>query len=123
MLFRSFNSGLLYRLNKSSGKEKPIYSFCHEEGCTDGIGPVGPVVPYAGTLIGAVGGGDGASDGLIYRIGVNNKQDVLYAFCQEANCTDGAVPLGVIVGPRNKLFGVTQRGGKRNGGVVFELAP
>jgi uncharacterized repeat protein (TIGR03803 family) len=58
----------------------------------------------------------------VYRIGAANDESVLYTFCQQAGCTDGATPIGVIpVG--GSLFGVTERGGKKNDGVVFELTP
>jgi uncharacterized repeat protein (TIGR03803 family) len=116
-------SGTVYQLNPATGKEKVFYSFCRKTGCKDGIGPVGPVIEYGGALLGAAGGGDASSSGVIYRVGVSNDETVLHTFCQQPACTDGAVPLGVVVDRAGNLFGTTQRGGKRNDGVVFELTP
>jgi uncharacterized repeat protein (TIGR03803 family) len=116
-------SGTVYQLHPTTGKEKVFYSFCKHTGCKDGIGPVGPVIEYGGALLGAAGGGDAASDGVIYRVGVSNDETVLHTFCAEPGCTDGAVPLGVIVDRAGNLFGTTQRGGNKNDGVVFELTP
>jgi hypothetical protein len=87
------------------------------------VGPTSPVVQDAGALVGTAGGGDAASDGVVYRIGAGNDETVLYTFCQQPSCTDGAVPVGVILGNNGALFGVTQRGGRKNDGVVFELTP
>ena len=112
------NGGVVYRLHATSGKEKVLYAFCRKANCAEG--PSSPVVQDAGTLVGTAGGGDAASDGLVYRIGVSNDETILYTFCQKAGCTDGAAPVGVIPS-RHALFGVTQRGGDRNDGVVFEL--
>jgi uncharacterized repeat protein (TIGR03803 family) len=115
-------SGTVYKLHGKSGKENVLYSFCRKPGCADGIGPSSPVELDNGALVGTAGGGDGSSDGVVYRIGAANDESVLYTFCQQAGCKDGATPIGVIsVG--GSLFGVTQRGGNKNDGVVFELTP
>jgi len=115
-------SGTVYELNGKSGKEKVLYAFCRKPGCSDGVGPSSPVILDSGTLAGTAGGGDASSDGVIYRIGAANDETVLYTFCQLAGCKDGASPVGVIAAG-NSLFGVTQRGGNKNDGVVFELTP
>jgi uncharacterized repeat protein (TIGR03803 family) len=116
-------SGSVYELNAGTAKEKVLYAFCRKAGCADGVGPTSPVIQDAGALVGTAGGGDAASDGVVYRIGVANQETVLYTFCQQAACTDGAAPVGVILGNTGTLFGVTQRGGNKNDGVVFELTP
>jgi len=116
-------SGTVYELNARTANEKVLYSFCRKAGCSDGVGPASPVVQNAGTLVGTANGGDAASDGVVYRIGASNDETVLYTFCQQPACTDGAAPVGVILGNNGALFGVTQRGGNKNDGVVFELAP
>jgi uncharacterized repeat protein (TIGR03803 family) len=48
---------------------------------------------------------------------------VLYAFCSQTNCSDGAYPYaGVISDKENNLYGTTQQGGSANfAGVVYEL--
>src|SRR5690349_15047217 len=58
-------------------------------------------------------------------------QTVLYRFCSQANCNDGADPSGgVAMAPNGALYGVTSYGGSRAGechlngcGVVYQLTP
>lgn len=52
------------------------------------------------------------------------KEKVLYSFCADANCQDGASPVGgLVLGSPGHLFGMTDEGGSNpsSGGVVFEL--
>lgn len=116
-------SGTVYELNPRTQKEHVLYSFCRELGCSDGVGPVPPVVEDHGSLVGTASGGDGESNGVIYRIGASNNETILYTFCQKVNCADGAAPVGVIATGTSALFGMTQRGGNRNQGVIFKLVP
>ena len=52
------------------------------------------------------------------------KEKVLYAFCSQEPCVDGAYPTGpLIVDNGGNFHGVTQQGGANGGGTVFELAP
>src|SRR5690349_17698513 len=52
----------------------------------------------------------------------NHGYHVLYNFCSQEQCTDGAQPTGVIADPSGNLLGVTYPGGDNNSGTVFELA-
>jgi uncharacterized repeat protein (TIGR03803 family) len=46
----------------------------------------------------------------------------LYVFCEKANCTDGAQPIGgLTMDGSGNLFGTTFGGGRSGGGTVFEL--
>jgi uncharacterized repeat protein (TIGR03803 family) len=48
---------------------------------------------------------------------------ILYSFCAQTNCTDGASPFaGLIADANGDLFGTTRAGGAHGGGTVFELA-
>jgi len=51
--------------------------------------------------------------------------DVLYNFCSEANCADGAQPeySRVIMDTAGNLYGLTISGGSALYGTVFELDP
>ena len=45
---------------------------------------------------------------------------VLYSFCQQANCADGAFPgAGLIATTNGGLYGTTTQGGSANAGVAF----
>jgi uncharacterized repeat protein (TIGR03803 family) len=117
------SSGTVFALDPHTGREKVLYSFCPQAGCADGIGPVGPLVQSGGALIGTAGGGDAGSHGVIYAVGAAHEEVVEHTFCQEADCTDGSLPLGVVVDGAGNIFGATERGGHRNDGVLYELTP
>ena len=53
------------------------------------------------------------------------KLKPLHLFCQEANCTDGAVPLApLLMDQSGALYGTTSQGGQfNNGGTVFQMVP
>jgi uncharacterized repeat protein (TIGR03803 family) len=47
---------------------------------------------------------------------------VLYNFCSQTNCTDGANPNGSLLLYQGNLYGTTQNGGANGDGTVFELS-
>jgi uncharacterized repeat protein (TIGR03803 family) len=50
-------------------------------------------------------------------------ENVLYSFCSQTNCTDGASPAaGLIMDAAGNLYGTTYEGGQYGHGVVFELS-
>jgi uncharacterized repeat protein (TIGR03803 family) len=106
---------------------------------TDGTGPLaGLVFDNAGNLYGATDGG-GMTDlgvcpggcGTVFELspGSNGQwtEKVLYEFCSQANCGDGAGPLGgVTLDSSGNLYGTTNLGGTpaiHLYGTVFELTP
>lgn len=49
-------------------------------------------------------------------------EKVLYAFCSQENCADGAYPYaGVIADKAHNLYGTTAQGGDNFNGLVYEL--
>jgi uncharacterized repeat protein (TIGR03803 family) len=83
---------------------------------------------YGTTFLGGTGGA-----GTLFELTPNAAKTawteaVLYSFCAQANCTDGAFPLGGVVrAPSGNLYGTTSEGGLSSAtatsgsGVVFEL--
>jgi uncharacterized repeat protein (TIGR03803 family) len=75
--------------------------------------------------------------GTVFKLTRSNGQwteTVLYSFCQQSNCGDGATPYsGLVVDGAGNLYGTTLHGGAYGGygggagppgdGVVFELMP
>jgi uncharacterized repeat protein (TIGR03803 family) len=59
---------------------------------------------------------------LLTEAGWAGTKKVLYAFCSQQNCADGAYPYaGVISDKANNLYGTAQQGGDNFNGVVYEL--
>jgi uncharacterized repeat protein (TIGR03803 family) len=108
--------------------ETILYSFCSAPNCADGSGPfyANLIFDSAGNLYGtaAYGGANGA--GVLFKLspaGAGWEETVLYNFCSQSGCTDGAYPVtGPIFDQAGNLYGTT--GGAGQGpAVVFELSP
>jgi len=124
------NCGITFELTQSNGAwtESVLYSFCSIVNCTDGVYP-GPrlVFDNVGNLYGTTAEGD--KGGTVFELVPSNgtwQETVLYSFCSEAHCRDGAVPTGVTLNSKGELYGATTYGGGNghaNGyGTVFGLA-
>jgi len=120
--------------------ESVLYSFCSQGGvyCTDGIQPsAGLIEDASGNLYGTTNGGgiNNSSDcnggscgyGTAFELtptGSGYTMTVLYNFCSQPNCTDGANPYAsLIVDASGNLYGTTYNGGANGGGTVFKLTP
>jgi uncharacterized repeat protein (TIGR03803 family) len=111
--------------------ESVLYSFCSQGNCTDGASPfAGLVSDQKGNLYGTTYGG-GAYDacggsnagcGVVFKLAPGGKETVLYSFCAQDNCTDGASPrAGLVFDQKGNLYGTTEYGGVHGQGVVFKL--
>ena len=79
-----------------------------------------------GNLYGVSTNGGAPGDGTAFRVSTDGTNlTILYTFCSQTNCTDGAHPLGGLVeGPDHNLYGTTQYNGANGDyGVVFQLTP
>lgn len=102
-------------------KLKTIYSFCSQTNCTDGSEPESGVVRTKdGTLYGVTSAGGthtcvtGLDCKVVYSLGPNGVLTTLYDFCSQANCTDGALSMGLTLGRDGNLYGTTAYGGTTN---------
>jgi uncharacterized repeat protein (TIGR03803 family) len=117
----------------ASPTEQTIYSFCAQNNCTDGANPgqyQALIVDGAGNLYGTTGFGGAHGVGAVFQLtpsGSGWTEKVLYSFCSQSNCADGALPLaGLIMDGTGNLYGTTYQGangGPNGDGVVFELTP
>jgi uncharacterized repeat protein (TIGR03803 family) len=95
----------------------------------DGFYPqAGLVLDAAGNLYGTTQGGGTYGDGIAFELtpagGGNWAEKVLYSFCAQPKCADGAGPFAdLIVDATGNLYGTTGNGGTYGYGTVFELSP
>jgi uncharacterized repeat protein (TIGR03803 family) len=107
--------------------ETVIYSFPNS---TDGYAQYGLIFDSAGNLYGTTLGEDSVTFGTVFELSPSGSgawtPQVLYTFCSETDCADGAVPRsGLIFDASGNLYGTTGQGGSGKGasGTVFELSP
>jgi uncharacterized repeat protein (TIGR03803 family) len=118
-------------------QEQTLYRFCPQSGCVDGARPGSLTMDAAGNLYGTTYSGGGPNNaGVVFKLspdpsGTIWSQTILYRFCSQTNCADGAYPNpGLVIDGAGNVYGTTNRGGNSNGqcyygscGVVFELTP
>lgn len=137
-IFQSGICGTVFKID-STGAETVLYSFCASGGCPDGAGPyAGVVLDKNGNLYGTTAAGgrldascpnvvDDRYCGVVFELQPNSTETVLYAFCGQSNCADGALPLAGVTLQQNKsgitLYGTAEGGGGAQGdGVVYRLS-
>lgn len=139
------NSGVAFRLTPTGRRWKytDLYDFCSvgTDRCEDGWQPSGDLT-YDGADSGALydgnsplygttrfgGPADGLGAGVVFKLvpGRNRaKENVVYAFCQQASCADGQGPAGGLMMSGGILYGTTLYGGNETSltlgdGVVFQ---
>jgi uncharacterized repeat protein (TIGR03803 family) len=107
----------------AGGVENVRYSFCSAANCADGANPVaGLITDGAGNLYGTTTAGGAGNQGTVFRV-FGAEEDVLYSFCAQSGCTDGAeATAGLILDGTHNLYGTTKKGGLGQG-TVFKLTP
>ena len=138
------NSGTVFELIPNADHSKfklvTLYNFCPQQPCIDGTSPRAGLT-YAGAqngalydgtspLFGAARGGANNSGvgGVVYALKsvpgkTKRKEKVLYNFCAQTNCSDGALPSDLVIDDQGNLYGTTLQGGTNNQGTAFELSP
>jgi uncharacterized repeat protein (TIGR03803 family) len=131
----SGDRGTMFQLSfdGTSWTETVLHSFCLLSGCADGASPSSDLtIDAAGDVLGATySGGKKKSGccGTLYELAPNGDFKVLYNFCSERDCRDGANPVGTLVlDASGHIFGVTANGGghdfeegHQGGGTVFDF--
>ncbi|MBV9860566.1 MAG: hypothetical protein JO267_00290 [Alphaproteobacteria bacterium] len=119
--------GTVFKLSRNTNwAETVLYSFCSVSNCTDGFNPYAPLVTDGVNLYGTTYAGGGAGAGTVFQIllqGSQTQERVLYNFCSQANCADGAFPdAGLVFDTTGyHLYGTTSQGGRGRNGAVFVL--
>jgi uncharacterized repeat protein (TIGR03803 family) len=123
-------TGTVYEMSQQGGTwtETVLYSFCAQTGCTDGGHPyAGLIQAVDGNFYGTTSSGGAGGDGTVFKMikptaGASSLY-VLYSFCAQTNCTDGASPYaGLVQATSGNLYGTTTTGGTNADGTVFVLA-
>ncbi len=119
------NCGLIFELMpNSSGEwiERVLYTFKGHKDGTDSF--AGVALDGAGNIYGTTYGGGAHGWGSVFQLthGAGGwKERLLHSFTDH---NDGGLPFGgVILDKAGNLFGTTSRGGKGQGGTVFEMRP
>jgi uncharacterized repeat protein (TIGR03803 family) len=107
-------------------KEKVLYSFCSQENCTDGAIPAASLIDVDGLLYGTTESGGGIYDtaicnsgcGTVFSVDPSARiEKVLYAFCEQPKCADGAYPAANTIAVNGLLYGTTDGGGSYDKGI------
>jgi len=115
--------GTVFKITPS-GTLTLLYSFCSQNGCTDGEFPVAGLVQATnGDLYGTSQyGGDQLSGGTIFKITPSGTLTTLHSFAGYP--TDGAYPVaGLVQATNGDLYGTTGGGGANGDGAVFKITP
>ena len=122
--------GVIFELHPNTLEFDVLYNFCSRTNCADGDEPdlrQMPVQDSTGALYGTTFAGGRHDMGTVWKFKpLTHKLAVLYNFCSQANCADGAFPrAGVTLGPAGEIYGETPQGGRCDVsggcGVVFAL--
>ncbi|MBB5064304.1 S-layer family protein [Granulicella mallensis] len=113
------NFGVFYQLTPA-GTYSALYSFT---GTGDGASPAGtPVAGSDGNFYGATGSNASVTtpdmNGTIYRMTPGGVLTTLHTF---NGTTDGAGPVGLIMGSDGNLYGAAGSGGTNGNGTLFEV--
>ncbi|MGH9499113.1 MAG: choice-of-anchor tandem repeat GloVer-containing protein [Terriglobales bacterium] len=111
--------GGVFKFIPSSGKKLSYLFYPNETGCRPQAGVLHD--ERTGTLYVTTEFG-GFSEGNVYAI-KGGTASVLYTFCSQDKCTDGAHPTGSLTADRGRLFSTTTQGGAFNKGIVFVIRP
>ncbi len=111
-------NGGIFRFTPANGKGQ---SFCFNG--LDGNDPIAGVRVDANseTLYGTTFAGGSAQGGTVFKIVAPAQESVLYNFCSQQKCADGAGPSGLIFDGSGNLYSTAEIGGAHNFGVVFEI--
>ena len=128
-IFGGANSGGTAFQLTTTGTLVTLYSFCAQANCTDGQHPTsGLILASDGNFYGTTGSGGAFARGTVFRITPAGSLTILYSFCAQANCTDGAGPGWLVLASDGNLYGTTAVGGLfkgpngNGGGTFFQMS-
>lgn len=124
----AYGCGTVFSIDPNTGAEKVLYAFCSHGNCTDGANPFASLIAVDGLLYGTTQAGGhlgcgGGGCGTVFSVDPNTgAEKVVYSFCGEQNCTDGASAGASLIDVNGVLYGTTYAGGAYGYGTVFALS-
>ena len=117
--------GTVFAINRKTGRETTLYPFCSQTNCADGANPTAGLIDVNGVLYGTTYMGGSNDNGTVFSINPDTgAEKVLYTFCSQTNCADGANPVAGLTDDNGVLYGATLNGGNtHNDGTVFSVDP
>ena len=116
--------GTVFKIT-ASGRLTTLFSFCAQDGCTNGYVPMAGLVQATnGDFYGTTAYGGAYGYGTVFKITLSGTLTTLYSFCTQSVCTDGRYPYaGLIQATNGNLYGTTDDGGAYGYGTVFKITP
>jgi uncharacterized repeat protein (TIGR03803 family) len=117
--------GTVFKIT-SAGVLTTLYSFSGSPS-DDMLYPIGGLVQASdGNFYGTTnqGGNNGTDAGTVFRITPGGSVTLLYSFCSQPNCADGADPMaGLVQATDGNLYGTTWGGSIDRPGTAFKISP
>jgi uncharacterized repeat protein (TIGR03803 family) len=119
----TYGNGTAFSLKGS--KEKVLYSFGDDY---DGDLPYADLISVNGALYGTTAVGGSAvtycspdACGVVFSLDTKTgAETVVYSFCSQANCSDGAAPYADLIDVDGTLYGTTEYGGAGTCNTSYE---
>lgn len=118
------NNGVIFQMTPA-GAVTLLHSFCSESNCADGTTPnAGLTLGSDGNFYGTTIYGGAFGEGVIYQMTPSGTFKVLYSFCSQSGCSDGALSYSSLIQATDgNFYGTTSSGGgSGNGGTVYKLS-
>ena len=119
-------TGTVFVMPPGGGTVTTMHSFYGPDGS---FPSAGLVQATDGNFYGTTGGGGVNDEGTVFRITPSGTLTMLYSFCSQSGCTDGAGPSGLVQATDGNFYGTTDGGGANNScggsgcGTVFKITP
>lgn len=81
-----------------------------------------PTLGGDGNIYGTTVFGGANGKGTIFRLTPKGKYTLLYSFCSQSSCSDGANGEWLTEGADGNYYGQTYSGGSANEGAIFEIS-
>ncbi len=117
------NNGTFFVVSPDGNTFATLYYFESSIGKNPGSGTV-LVLGSDGNFYGAAPAGGANASGTVFKITPSGTPTLLYSFCSQPNCTDGASPSSaLLLASDGNFYGTAYGGGDHQYGTVFKITP